>query len=85
MHTVELLEEALAAVKQLGYDVRLEWLETGGGVCEFGGRRWLFVDLAQTAAEQLAQVRDVLVHERASERLALPQPLLRQLLPRRAA
>ncbi len=60
MHTVERLEQTLAAVRQLGYEVRMEWLENGGGVCEYKGRRWLFVDLAQTAAEQLEQARAVL-------------------------
>jgi len=60
MHTVERLERALAHAKQQGFHIRQEWLETGGGVCEFGGKRWLFIDLAQSAAEQLAEVRGAL-------------------------
>lgn len=60
MHTVERLERALKQARQQGFHIRQEWLETGGGVCEFGGKRWLFIDLAQSAAEQLAQVRDAL-------------------------
>jgi hypothetical protein len=60
MHTVERLERALAQAKSAGFQIRQEWLETGGGVCEFHGKRWLFVDLAQTAVEQLAQVREAL-------------------------
>ncbi len=28
----------------------------GGGACEFGGRKWLFLDLALTADEQFEQV-----------------------------
>jgi hypothetical protein len=60
MHTVERLERALAQARREGFQIRQEWLETGGGVCEFQGKRWLFVDLAQTAIEQLAQVREAL-------------------------
>jgi hypothetical protein len=57
MRTVELLEEALAIAEYLGYHVRHEWLGgSGGGACEFGGRRWMFVDLALSLDEQLEQV-----------------------------
>jgi hypothetical protein len=33
---------------------------SGGGACEFGGRKWLFVDLALTVDEQLDQIGRVL-------------------------
>ena len=57
MHTVELLEQALETAQRLGYGIRQEWLGgTGGGACEFGGKKWLFVDLALNADEQLEQV-----------------------------
>lgn len=58
MHTVELLEEALEIAQRLGYQIRHEWLGAtgGGGVCEFAGRRWIFVDLALNRVEQLEQV-----------------------------
>lgn len=61
MHTVEMLEQAVATAERLGYVVRQEWVGTGGGVCEFRGRRWLFLDLAQTAWEQLGLVCDALL------------------------
>jgi hypothetical protein len=60
MHTAELLDEALALAMQLGYRVRLEWLDGGGGLCVVRGERWLFVDLSQPLAEQLACVAKVL-------------------------
>lgn len=57
MRTVEMLEQSLEAAQDLGYQVRHEWLGgSGGGACEFSGRRWLFVDLALSAEEQLEQV-----------------------------
>lgn len=61
MHTVELLEQALALAARLGYRVRQEWLgDCGGGACEYGGRKWLFVDLSLSTADQLSQVVDAL-------------------------
>lgn len=60
MHTAELLDEALALAVQLGYRVRQEWLDGGGGLCVVRGERWLFVDMAQALAEQLACVANVL-------------------------
>ena len=61
MHTVELLEEALALAGECGFVVRQDWLNgSAGGACEFKGRRWLFVDLAQSPREQLEQVLSVL-------------------------
>ena len=45
MHTVELMEQAVVVAKALGYGVRQEWLGgCGGGACEVGGRKWIFLD-----------------------------------------
>ena len=85
MHTVELLEHALAAARQLGYGVRHEWLEGGGGACLLRGRKWLFLDLAQTPIEQLAQVAAVLRTEPATQRLELPPALRSYLALRKTA
>src|SRR5262245_13211882 len=50
MRTVELLEQAISTSQELGYRIRYEWLGgSGGGACEFAGRKWLFVDLALSA------------------------------------
>ena len=57
MRTLELLEQALAIAEKMGYRIRHEWLGgAGGGACEFAGQRWIFVDLALQADEQLEQV-----------------------------
>jgi hypothetical protein len=79
MHTVQALEEALQAAERLGYQVRREWLDGGGGgACEFGGKQWMFVDLSQSAAEQLEQVLSVLRSHATTNRLHL-SPLVGRL------
>jgi hypothetical protein len=61
MHTVELLNEALDVARRVGYEVRQDWLGgNGGGHCLVRGRKWLLLDLAQTAGEQLEVVTDAL-------------------------
>ena len=61
MHTVELLQEALETARRLGYEVRQDWLGgNGGGHCLVRGRKWLLLDVAQTADEQLDVVADAL-------------------------
>ena len=55
---VEQLDSTLEAAKQAGFDVRYEYFGgTGGGACEYAGRKVLFVDLALSAAEQLEHVQ----------------------------
>ena len=57
MRTLELLEQALATAETLGYEIRHEWLGgAGGGLCEYGGVRRIFVDLSLPVDEQLDQV-----------------------------
>ena len=57
MHTVELLEVALVLATQLGYRTREAWLDgRGGGGCEIHGQKWIFLDLALSADEQLELV-----------------------------
>ncbi|MCA9173242.1 MAG: hypothetical protein KDB14_02020 [Planctomycetales bacterium] len=86
MHTVELLEECLAVAKQLGYHVRHEWLGgVGGGACEFGGRRWIFLDLGLNASEQLEQAATALRRDPHLHNVPLSAPLSRVLEFRRAA
>jgi len=85
MQTVELLEAGFAAAQQLGYSIRHEWLDgNGGGVCEFGGTKWIFVDLAQNPNEQLDQVVEAIRNDSDWERLDLATEL-RSLVRRRKA
>lgn len=61
MHTIEKLEKAIAEAVARGYEVRLEPLGgASGGWCEFGKRKWIFVDITASVAEQLEQVRSAL-------------------------
>jgi len=63
MHTVEMLEQALAVAKQLGYSVRVESLAGRSGACELKGKKFLFLDLELSPAEQLELVLEALKHE----------------------
>ena len=80
MHTVELLEEALALATQSGVTVRQDWFGgSAAGACEFKGRQWVFLDLALNPREQLEQVLDGL--RQLPTAPALPgSPQLRALL-----
>ena len=86
MHTVELLEQVLTVAERLGYGVRYEWLGGQGcSTCEFGGRKWIFVDLAVSTAEQLEQVAEALQDDPGVHLLKLDTPLQQLLGTRRAA
>jgi hypothetical protein len=61
MHTVELLEQAIALAERCGFEVRQDWFGgSAAGACEFKGRRWIFIDLAISPREQLDQVLEAL-------------------------
>jgi hypothetical protein len=85
MLTVEALNQALETARRLGFKVRLEWLGgNGGGACEIRGEKWIFVDLANNAEEQLDCVLEALKQEADESVLPLPiQPDLQQLIERR--
>lgn len=86
MHTVDLLAEALQIVKGRGYEVRVELLDdAGGGVCEFGGRKMLFLDATHSPLEQLHAVLEVLRAEIRRSPLRVTPALAKLLEPRRAA
>lgn len=76
MHTIELFEMAVHVAELAGYTVRHEYLGgQGGGVCEFGGRRWVFVDLALNTVEQLEQLCAALIEMPELTREQIPQTL----------
>jgi hypothetical protein len=80
MHTVELLQEAVEAARRLGYEVRQDWLGgDGGGHCIVRGRKWLLLDVAQTADEQLDVVADALRGESGAARLVKSRELAQRL------
>ena len=80
MHTVELLEEAIALADRCGFVVRQDWFGgSAAGACEFKGRRWLFIDLALTPHEQLDQVLEALEGEQLAESSPASPQLQRML------
>ena len=86
MHTVELLDEALEVARRLGYEVRQDWLGgDGGGHCLVRGRKWLLLDLAQTADEQLDVVAEALRGEIGAARLVHSPEVAERLHLRTAA
>ena len=61
MNTVEQFDELVARAMKAGYRVRYDYFGgTGGGVCQFGGARWLFVDLALSVVDRLDQLKTAL-------------------------
>ncbi|MEX0678052.1 MAG: hypothetical protein WD063_13305 [Pirellulales bacterium] len=61
MHTVELVDEAVALAIERGFGVRQDWFGgAAAGICEIKGQRWIFIDLALNPREQLEQVLDAL-------------------------
>lgn len=58
MNAVEEFERLIATAQESGYRVRYDYFGgTGGGVCQFGGTQWLFVDLALSVTERLDQLK----------------------------
>jgi hypothetical protein len=86
MHTVELLEEALEKARQLGFEVRQDWLGgNGGGHCLVRGRKWLLLDLALPQADQFEVVAEALRSESRIAELELSPELAERLDLTRAA
>ncbi|HEX4413705.1 MAG TPA: hypothetical protein VH107_08755 [Lacipirellulaceae bacterium] len=86
MHTVAMLQEALDTARRLGYEVRQDWLGgDGGGHCIVRGRKWLLLDVAQSADEQLDVVADALRTESDASRAIRSDELAERLQVRRAA
>lgn len=82
MQSVDLLKAALGVVRQLGYTVRQDVFDgSGGGACMLRGKKWLYLDLGQTPAEQLAEVVECLRSEPEIGTCQMPTEL--QLLLRR--
>lgn len=56
---------ALSAIRGAGYAVREEWLDGGGGLCEFGGKKYFFSDQSLSLFERLeqAEAAAIQIHE----------------------
>ena len=68
-NVVSRLKQRLKEARALGFKVRMELLdEEHASWCEIAGVPTLFVDLSQTAAEQLKQVEETLAGYLAASR-----------------
>ena len=62
------------------------WLGgVGGGACEFAGQKWIFVDVALNAIEQLDQVTDALREDTSIHSVDLSDSMRQHLRVKKAA
>ena len=86
MHTVALLDEALALAERIGYKVRHESLGgSGGGGCELKGRKWFFFDLDLGPTDQLERVLETLRRDPGVEPLPMSHQMRDLLQVRKSA
>jgi hypothetical protein len=80
IHSIELLEMALAAVEKLGYRIREDSLDGfAGGACQLKGQKWLVIDPALASRERLELVIDALAADPGVTAIDLPAPLVRAI------
>ncbi|MCA9269927.1 MAG: hypothetical protein KDA41_15710 [Planctomycetales bacterium] len=86
MHPIEHMKDAAALAERLGWRIRYEYLgEVGGGACEVGGRKLIFVDVALSPLEQFHQVIEAIRDDAAVHTVDVPACLAPYLELRRAA
>jgi hypothetical protein len=86
MDTVTLLEEALNAARQIGFEIREEWFGgMSGGACVVRGRKMLFLDLNLGPRQRLDQVLSALRSDPQSAEIMMTTALRRVLETTKAA
>ena len=61
MEIRQLLNLAKQTAKDLGFHIRQDLLNgQQGGMCEFGGKRWIILDVSQNSIEQLHAIGNAL-------------------------
>ncbi|MEC9096590.1 MAG: hypothetical protein VX776_08170 [Planctomycetota bacterium] len=61
MEIQQMLALAKQTAKDLGFDIRQDLLDGNrGGMCEFGGKRWIILDVGQNSLEQLHAIGNAL-------------------------
>lgn len=86
MSTIEQVDQLVEIAQQLGYRVRYDYFGgTGGGVCEFSGNKWLFLDLALTSGEQLEQLLSALANEPLLSTVTINEDIQQELATKRVA
>jgi hypothetical protein len=86
MDSVELLEEAQNAAREIGFEIREEWFGgSGGGACAVRGRKILFLDLNLGPRQRLDQVLTALRADPQTAEIMTTTTLRRVLETREAA
>ncbi|NIP84283.1 MAG: hypothetical protein GTO03_01450 [Planctomycetales bacterium] len=86
MQTVTLLDEALAVIRRLGYEIREECVGgNGGGACVLRERKLFFMDPSLELEDQLEMACDALRADAGVYRTELSDPLRATLGIRRSA
>ena len=63
MEINQMLKLAKETATDLGFHIRQELLDgQRSGVCEFGGKRWIILDVGQNSLEQLHAIGNALTH-----------------------
>jgi len=75
MHTVDLLEQALHLIGEMGYTIRQDRMAGSGGSCELKNKKFFFLDLDLGPDDQLEQALDALRREPKSTQLNMPNDL----------
>ena len=61
MEIQQMLALSKQTAKDLGFDIRQDLLDGNrGGMCEFGGKRWIILDVGQNSLEQLHAIGNAL-------------------------
>ena len=85
MSIIQQIDQLVDIAEQLGYRIRYDYFGgTGGGVCEFSGNKWLFLDLALSSAEQLDLLKITLANEPLLATVNVDQEIKRELSQRAA-
>jgi hypothetical protein len=70
-------EGLIQRARELGLEIRYEHLDgRGGGICEFSGKRWLFVDLSISIEESWEQLHEAIQRIDASDTYRVPDSIL---------
>ena len=64
MSVVEQFEQLIEIAQQMGYRIRYDYFGgTGGGICEYGGNKWMLIDLGMSSVERLEKLQSELADE----------------------
>lgn len=86
MHTVDMVKEAIGLAHSAGYRIRQEYLGgMMGGGCEFGGQKWIFLDLSLGPMDQLEQIIEALRHDPDVVGMTMPDELRNRIGVRKSA